>query len=523
MRARSPILVDNLRTLLVSHPDRSMVKFLLEGLQFGFSLGFKGYVNPGIQRNLKSSIDSPAEVTKAILKEVSKGHTAGPFVSPPIPNLHCSPLGAVPKSDGSYRLILDLSSPHDGLSVNDGICKEEFLVTYSNFDQAVDMVRDLGPNTFMAKIDIKHAYRNCPVRPQDFYLLGMWWEKQFFVDTRLPFGLRSAPFIFNTLADALCWIIINVCFIKFVLHYLDDFFIAATSKKECESHKNTILKLFEYLGVPVATNKLVGPSKNIVYLGIEINTDLNLIRLPDDKLEVLKKELDDWKGRKICKKRELLSLIGKLSFASKVIKPGRIFVRRLINLSMTGKKLNHQINLNSAAKADIKWWGNFISTWNGIAIIQSPLRSSDSLNLFTDASSLKGYGAVFGNHWTYGSWPPNVKDKDINYKELLAILIAIFTWKDEFINQQIIVFTDSKSICDIWSKGNTVNNNIMYLIRKLFLFAAKNNINIIFKHVPGHFNTLADCLSRFQVGKFKLLHGHADSQLSAVPKDVWTT
>ena len=54
----------------------------------------------------------------------------------------------------------------------------------------------------MAKFDLKSAYRNVPVHPDDRGLLGMLWDDQLYVDSTLPFGLRSAPKIFNALADA---------------------------------------------------------------------------------------------------------------------------------------------------------------------------------------------------------------------------------------------------------------------------------------------------------------------------------
>ena len=61
------------------------------------------------------------------------------------------------------------------------------------------MVQRAGKGCFMAKIDIKHAFRLCPVRPQDFPLLGYCWQGCYFIDTRLPFGSRSSPYIFNTI------------------------------------------------------------------------------------------------------------------------------------------------------------------------------------------------------------------------------------------------------------------------------------------------------------------------------------
>ena len=66
-----------------------------------------------------------------------------PFSSSPFQNFHCSPLNAVPKKDGSTRIILDLSSPSGSL-VNEGIPSEFFSIKYSFFNDAVSMVREVG-------------------------------------------------------------------------------------------------------------------------------------------------------------------------------------------------------------------------------------------------------------------------------------------------------------------------------------------------------------------------------------------
>ena len=48
------------------------------------------------------------------------------------------------------------------------------------------------------------------------------------------------------------------------------------------------------------------------------------------KLEALTAALADLRDRKACKKRELLSLIGSLSFACRPIRAGSTFLRRHI-------------------------------------------------------------------------------------------------------------------------------------------------------------------------------------------------
>ena len=162
----------------------------------GFDIWFRGSVGHNVVRNLQSATSHPCEVSTAIRKELLRGHTSGPFTTPPIQDLHCSPLGAVPKKNGTFRIILDLSSP-SGSSVNDGISQSDFSVHYSSFDDAVDLVRSLGLDCKMAKVDIRHAFRLCPVRPQDFKLLGMFWQGNYYVDTRLPFGCRSHHLSFS--------------------------------------------------------------------------------------------------------------------------------------------------------------------------------------------------------------------------------------------------------------------------------------------------------------------------------------
>ena len=78
----------------------------------------------------------------------------------------------------------------------------------------------------MAKFDVEAAYRNIAVHPADRYLLGMKWRGQYYVDLVLPFGLRSAPYIFNTIAEAAEWILVDSFKVPDLLYYLDDFITA---------------------------------------------------------------------------------------------------------------------------------------------------------------------------------------------------------------------------------------------------------------------------------------------------------
>lgn len=517
----SPIQLQALALLLVGHPDQGLVQFLIQGFIHGFDIGFVGTFTATYPRNLLSARNEVQGVSRAIQTELRRGHTAGPFSVSPFEFFHCSPLGAVPKSDSSFRLILDLSSPR-GQSINEGISQEKFSVVYSRFDDAVDIVRELGAKCFMGKLDVKHAFRLCPVRPEDFPLLGFSWQGQYYFELRLPFGSRSSPFIFNSLAAAVCFIFVVVFGVHHVIHYLDDYFVANSDQPSCSRDMDTIIHVFATLGIPVALDKLIGPLKCITYLGIEIDAMAGIVRLPESKLPELQLLLSSWLLRSNCTKRELLSLIGKLSFAAKVVKPGRLFLRRLIDLSTTVSRLGHHIHLNKEAKADLTWWHEFLIPWNGVAIIHESLCVATELELATDACLNIGCGGTFGNHWFHDTWPQAFKDLLIAPKELFAILAAVYLWKDDLSNKQIILHTDNMACYQVWRFGVAKDPNMMRFMRPLFSLCASHNINLLLHHIPGHDNVLADLLSRSLIQKFREAHPLADLHPTPIPPVVWT-
>ena len=100
----------------------------------------------------------------------------------------------------------------------------------------------------------------------------------------LPFGLRSAPFLFNQLSDALEWIVKHNYHIQHVIHILDDFFIAKESKLACLTSFSTLLCIFMSLKAPVVSSKTIGPSQEIEFMGIMLDSVRMDVRLPQDKL-----------------------------------------------------------------------------------------------------------------------------------------------------------------------------------------------------------------------------------------------
>ena len=155
---------------------------------------------------------------------------------------------------------------------------------------------------------------------QSSHLLGYYWEGYYFVDTRLPFGLRSSPAIFNQFADLVCWVMQYKFSLPDLVHYADDYFLVSCQDQQVANQDlNKLCEAFQELGIPLSEEKIIGPLNKIVYLGIEINSETLSISVPEDKYQEIISILPMWLNKRSCTKQQLLSLIGKLSFVCKVI------------------------------------------------------------------------------------------------------------------------------------------------------------------------------------------------------------
>ena len=422
----TPIHHTLLASLLSLHPNPTWVTYLLDGLTHDFRVGYCGGHSARTAPNLRSALARPQVIHQYLAAECEARHTVGPFPSPPLPAFVVNPLDAVPKKrSGKWRLIMHLSHP-PGESVNDGIEVTDFPLRYSTVYYAIDSVMQLGQGGQMAKIDIKSAFRLCPVHPADHHLLGMRWRGRFYFNRVLPFGLRSAPFIFNCLADAIGWIATQHG-IHPIHHYLDDFFLAGTpSSPHCLHNLQSLISLCNDLGVPLAEDKVDGPSMQLEYLRILLDSLALEARLSPERLLEIHQSLSTWSTRTHCRKQELLSLIGTLSFAAKVVPAGSTFLRRMIDTATTVPSLQDDIQLSESFRLDFEWWQAFATPWNGRSFFLRPgWTPSPDLELYTDSSGSIGYGAYCQGSWFNGHWSQEQLHHSIQWKELYPIVLAV--------------------------------------------------------------------------------------------------
>ena len=519
-RAHTPLRSSTFEQELRNHPDKAWTSWLLAGIDNGVSTGYNGPRFPHTARNLASARKHPDIIDTELAKEIAAGRILGPFSECPLTNLRTSGMGAVAKKNGKWRVIMHLSAL-EGSSINDFIDKGDFPIHYATVDDAVAMVSRYGKGCIMAKIDLKAAFRMVPIAAEEWDLLGLHWKGKYYIDTCLPFGLRSAPYLFNQFASALHWImatnyaadVITIWMISSWPAQLDSPLVASQQKPCSEYVRGWVSQL------PWTSWKAQRPPSH----SLASPSTLQQLRLPPDKLQEMTILIKSWLGKHKATKRDLLSLIGKLSFAAKVVPSGHLFLRRLIELSTTVSKLHHHIHLNVEAREDIIWWDSFLPSWNGVSIFLDPnWKDAETINLFTDASGTLGYGAYFNGAWFHGDWSPHQRLplRSIQWQELFVIVAAACTWGHLLQGQRITVHCDNMAIVQSWSNQSARHPGILHLLRTLFFVTAKHSFIVRLVHLPGKLNRIADALSRNQLSLFSALAPQANPQPTPVPPEL---
>ena len=515
--AKTPINIANLAHELEKHPNVQFTQYLLSGLTQGFHTGIKSLPNVSIEcKNLRSALSHSEHVSSLIDAEVEKGYLYGPFDQIPFSHFRINPIGvAVGKYNNKKRLIVDLSAPHEdpeNPSLNELINKEEFSLQYVSIDHAIRTIKKLGVNCWLMKTDITDAFKVMPLAPELWPYHGIKWNDKYYFFNRLVFGCRSSPKIFDTLSQAICWIATNNYYIENILHLLDDFLVIVPEEVKAHETMCTFLNIFESLGVPLSSKKTEGPCHVIEYLGIFLDSIKMEARLPRDKIVRIQQIIESFSMRNSCTKKELLSLLGHLNFACRVILPGRSFMSHLIKLSTTVKKLHHHVHLKSC-RPDLAMWSSFLEGWNGVSFfINDDITNAADISLFTDAT-LTSFGGIYVNQWFQGDFPWELSNEQTSmaFYELYPIVMACVLWGHNWSRKRILFNCDNLATVEIVRKGRSKIPSIMKLMRTLTYHSALNNFVIHAQHIPGINNCIADSISRYQMRKFRALAPHANS------------
>ena len=265
-------------------------------------------------KNHKGATEYPEHLKKYIQKEASYGAVMGPYDKIPFAhNIGISPLSTRPKKESQEcRVILDLSFPI-GTSVNDGILKDSYLgmaatIKFPKTDHFALRIFQLGPGCYMFKVDLSRYFRQIPLDPGDYSLIGYVIDGQLYFDKVLPMGMRSAPYIAQRITDAIAYIHRSLKF--FLLNYVDDFVGAEHYKMIWEAY-HALNHLLRVLGVETSKDKIVPPTTRLEFLGITFDSITMTMEISQEKLKDILQELNSWLLKTSATRREVESIIGK--------------------------------------------------------------------------------------------------------------------------------------------------------------------------------------------------------------------
>ena len=222
-------------------------------------------------------------------------------------------------------------------------------LTFPKVDDLAFRIFELQGDCSMFKIDLSRYFRQVPLDPGDYSLIGYMIDDQIYFDKVLPMGIRTAPYIAQRITNAIAHIHRQMEF--FLLNYVDDFVSAETKNRIWKGYR-FLTKLLKDLGVETAPDKIVEPTTRLEFLGVTFDADTMSMEITPHRLKEIKAELSTWLYKNKATRKEVESLLGKLQFVSKCVKPGRVFLARLIQW-LKGMDRTTKYNLPLEARRDI--------------------------------------------------------------------------------------------------------------------------------------------------------------------------
>ena len=493
-------------------------KRVLQYIKIGFPLSL---INPDELNNVQitnhfSACQYPHQVQEYIDKEVGLGAILGPVDNIIHENFHCSPLLTRPKDTNKRRVILNLSHPY-GNSVNSHVDVKNFdgssfILKFPTVDDIAQDIVECTEDTVLFKVDVAQAFRNLRVDPVDSLKFGISWRGAYYIDVGIAFGWTHGSSSFQILSDAIAYIMKREgiqlrC-------YIDDY-IAVVPKSKADSAFHRLCDLLNELGLPINSDKLTPPTKRLTCLGIDFNIKNNTMSIAKDKLEAIYGECLQVSTKTSISGHKYQSLLGKLLYIQKCVKPARVFINRLLAVFRNNSHLK-TIQLTNEFHRDIQWFLTFLPAYNGVSYIHKP-RIDDKQSLYLDAS-LTGMGAVWRNR-VYATPIHNCGDFDLKivHLEMLNIIIALKVWGSKWHHSVIDIYCDNLGVVQVVETGKTRDPFLAVSIQNIWLITASLDIQLNINHIPGVHNVIADTLSRIYSDK------PANSELLSILQDnfIW--
>ena len=529
----TPIRADVLNSYLLQTGYQDDLRIeLIQGFTSGFDLGYRGPAKRcDTSDNLPLKVGTNVELWNKVIKEVQLKRFAGPYLQPPFKYYVQSPIGLVPKANGTAtRMIVHLSYnfglQKDKWSINAHTPDDLCSVQYNDLDYAVSCCLDLlrhfpqvaHSGIYFSKTDQSSAFRVLPLSRVFWKFLlikaknPLTGQYMFFVNKAVPFGSSRSCALYQKFSDALKFIIEQQMGVKYrVTNYLDDFLFIAESKVKCQSKLQQFLFMCHEINSPISDEKTVQPTQIIVFLGIILDGTQQVLALPLEKCQkalfMLKKVIESKRATVLF----LQQLTGLFNFMTKAVVPGRTFTRRMYSkYEGTALKQYHHVKLDNEFKSDCQVWRLFLESESPLSYARpfvdiNRFVFSTQIQFYTDASLRTGFGCYYDGRWIAQVWDAEFMMRfqpSINYLELYALCVEVFAWADLLRNKRLVIYCDNKGVRDMVNSTVSKSKQAMILLRKLMLVCLQFNFRLSVRYLESSKNILADSLSRQNWGEF---------------------
>jgi ribonuclease HI len=396
-----------------------------------------------------------------------------------------SPLSVVPKKGNKLRLVTDLRKVNQ--YINTPYFRNEDIEVASKYIQSGDS---------MISIDLKNGYHHIPINTAFQQYLGFAWRNKHYVWQVCPFGLSSSGYYFNKIVRAV------VQFLRLqglrIVFFVDDGLLIA-KRSEVTDQCDTLVHTFEELGFIIHYDKShLVPTTRTEWIGYIIDSsgkNVPWIYIPRSRINKLRHDMRRIIARPQVgiKARHLARITGQCISMCKAILPAKLKLRNLYKILRARRSWHDVLYMDTTALDDLVWWYEALDKgqWNGAPISHKDI----DIQLETDASG-HGWGAVCQGRQAAGVWDKTTSLKSSNYRELLAIILAIKSFAQCLKNKKVQVLTDNISCVAYINQLGGPSSELSRLAEALWAQTHELNINLSAKHIAGKLNVHADFLSR---------------------------